>query len=441
MSLKNHIQRHAARALSSRTLKRVKRTIWQARQALMAGQPQVDVWLRADDPYSYLLAQVLPQLQQDYAVNWRFRVIATLQDDMYPEPEMWQRNAVLDAGLLASLYQLQAPEIDQPSIAQVEVATGRLLQLQQTESQIPDWQAVIAVFQDLWSGTAQEAQPLTSEQQALLARNEAQLLNDGHYLSATLKFQGEWYWGLDRLDHFEQRLNDLKLNSTEPKVYFDKTYADFCRAFEPSEINPEHQSQPLTLYFSARSPYSYLGLERSVKLAQHYGIPFELKPVLPMIMRGLTVPDSKKFYIFGDTKREADKFGLDYGFVADPLGAGVQRCYALFDYARSQAKEVDFMLSFARAVNAEGIMAETDSGMKKIVERAGLNWTKAAAILAQDDWQTAWLDWAEANRLEMIEQGQWGVPSIRYGDLTVWGQDRIEFIEQAIRRHLGLKDD
>ena len=101
---------------------------------------------------------------------------------------------------------------------------------------------------------------------------------------------------------------------------------------------------------------------------------------------------------------------------------------------------MDYLLSYARGVNAEGILSETDAGLKYIVERAGLQWSQAQTILEQPDWQTAWHDWAEANREEMIAQGQWGVPSLRYGELTLWGQDRIEFIEQAIRRHLGLAD-
>lgn len=439
MTVKKHIQRYAARALSSRGLKTFRRTIWQVRQSLTAGQPLVDVWLRADDPYSYLLVQVLPQLQQRFLVNWRFRVIATLQDDMYPEPQMWQKNSIQDVALLAGLYQLQAPEREPLSIAQVEVATGRLLQLQQ---QAVDWSAVRQVFDDLWQGQSQPAEPLSAEQQTLLATNEQQLVQEGHYLSATLKFQGEWYWGLDRLVHLEQRLNQLKLNQGSAILQFDKTYANFCRSYEEVEPRSQQhqQAQPLVLYFSARSPYSYLGLERVAQLAQHYQIPLQVKPLLPMLMRGLSVPRAKTFYIFGDIKREADKLSLPYGFVADPLGVGVERCYALFEYAENEGKAVEYLLSFARAVNAEGIMAETDQGLKLIVERAGLSWDKAAAILARDDWQTAWSDWAEANRVEMIEQGQWGVPSIRYGELTVWGQDRIEFIEQAIRRYLGLED-
>jgi 2-hydroxychromene-2-carboxylate isomerase len=37
----------------------------------------------------------------------------------------------------------------------------------------------------------------------------------------------------------------------------------------------------------------------------------------------------------------------------------------------------------------------------------------------------AWRDAAEENRESMMESGSWGVPTIRVGEFTLWGQDRI----------------
>ena len=147
-----------------------------------------------------------------------------------------------------------------------------------------------------------------------------------------------------------------------------------------------------------------------------------------MLMRGQSVPDAKKWYIFHDTKREANKLGIPYGFVADPLGPGVERCYALFEYARSLGRETDYMLAYARAVNAEGIRSETDAGLKMIVERAGLDWQKAKALLNDQSWR----EWAENNRKAMYDCGLWGVPSFRYGEVSCWGQDRLWVIEKSI---------
>jgi 2-hydroxychromene-2-carboxylate isomerase len=39
---------------------------------------------------------------------------------------------------------------------------------------------------------------------------------------------------------------------------------------------------------------------------------------------------------------------------------------------------------------------------------------------------------AEANRVEMLNLGLWGVPSFKIGDTAVWGQDRLAAIELAL---------
>ena len=148
-----------------------------------------------------------------------------------------------------------------------------------------------------------------------------------------------------------------------------------------------------------------------------------------MVMRGMSVPGPKKLYIFLDTKREATKLGLPYGFLADPLGAAVERCYALVDYAKSEDKLQDLLLHFARAVNSQGVRAETEKGMKLIIDRCGLNWDIAKSKLQDQNWR----DWAQQNLDEMFELGCWGVPTIRYGDLSFWGQDRFGMIENHIR--------
>jgi 2-hydroxychromene-2-carboxylate isomerase len=189
-----------------------------------------------------------------------------------------------------------------------------------------------------------------------------------------------------------------------------------------------NKQQPLILYWSARSPYSYIALERAIMLAKHHRIPLTIKPVLPMMMRDMNVPDTKKIYIFLDTKREASKLGLPYGYVADPLGVAVERCYSLIEYAKAEGKYHDFLLSFARAVNSEGIRAETDKGMKTIVTRCGLDWGIAQRKLEDKSWR----HWADKNLEDMYSVGCWGVPTICYGDTIFWGQDRFGIMENYI---------
>lgn len=425
--LKKSLMPYVARTLASPGLLHARRRVHELKRRGKGEAHRLQIFLRVDDPYSYLLVQVLESFLGRFEVQPEYHTVLHLDQGMYPVLDMWHDNAVYDAGHLARLYDLafeSAQPVKDPEL--INQATAALLAAESG----PDYlQRARLVFDAVWGGGKLDpgtAPALGSvELQERLRANEALLAEKGHYLSATLHYGGEWYWGLDRLDHLERRLMELgAARNPGEKVVFDRTYRDFCTV----KADGLRRDEPLVLYWSARSPYSYIGLERAVAMARFHDLPLEIKPVLPMMMRGMNVPQTKKMYIFLDTKREAEKLGLPYGFVADPLGAAVERCYALFEYARAENRTVEYLLSFARAVNAEGIRAETDSGLQRIVERCGLDWHKAKSLLGDASWQT----WAQANLDEMFAMGCWGVPSFRYGELRFWGQDRIGLIEKAI---------
>jgi 2-hydroxychromene-2-carboxylate isomerase len=63
------------------------------------------------------------------------------------------------------------------------------------------------------------------------------------------------------------------------------------------------------------------------------------------------------------------------------------------------------------------------------VEIAGLPWPEAREQLACENWREE----AEANRLELLEIGHWGVPCFRVNNVCVWGQDRLWVIEDALK--------
>lgn len=444
-SLRKKIQPFAARLISSHGFRDLKRSAYEMKRRLLWQPHVVEVYLRINDPYSYLLVQVLASIELRFDVQIHWRTIQNLRPDMYPEMAMWHENAMLDAGHLAQLYALNWPE-KTPKNSRLLLNQGsqQLLQLEaQWQNTAPQWPALEQIFNDYWYSKSPSSSDQSLDCEDPLARerrlysNEMSLKEQGHYMSAMLHYAGEWYWGVDRLDHLEKRLIKLGLNKEDSaETYFNKTYGDFC---SPATALTERDARvkKLTLYFSIRSPYSHIGLQQGIKLAEHYQCQFEIKPVLPMIMRGLSVPNNKKMYIFHDTKREADKLGLDYGFVADPLGRGVERCYSLFTYAKRLGVEREYLLNYAQAVNAQGIHSDTDKGLRFIVEASGMDWQKAKAILDDPMTQQAWQGWAEENREQMLALGSWGVPTFQYGDLVLWGQDRIGLIEKAIQADLA----
>ena len=417
-----------ARALSSAPRYALKHSIQSARAKIRREQDLARVFINPRDPFGLPLLQALTELQKNYRVRFRIHTVWRLDDDMFPEPALWRTWAQQDATRLANLYEFTPPDRPTPpSETELASAAAQLVSAEKTSDALT---TALSVFEQLWHSTTGETTGGTPDE-ATLSGNEAMLRRLGHYQGSMVWYLGDWFWGVDRLDHLERSLTrqGLKRDAADA-IIFTRTWADLTsNAINLTGSHPATGTS-LEVFFSIRSPYSYLGLERAAQLANAWKIPLQLRPVLPMLMRGQSVPDAKKWYIFHDTKREANKLGIPYGFVADPLGPGVERCYALFEYARSLGRETDYMLTYARAVNAEGIRSETDAGLKVIVERAGLDWQKAKTRLNDESWR----EWAEDNRRAMYECGLWGVPSFRYGAVSCWGQDRLWVIEEEIKK-------
>jgi 2-hydroxychromene-2-carboxylate isomerase len=183
-------------------------------------------------------------------------------------------------------------------------------------------------------------------------------------------------------------------------------------------------------YVSVRSPYSYIGLVRAARIADEQGVALDVRPLLPMRMRGVHVPPVKERYIARDASREAARYGVPFGRVCDPLGPGVERCMAVFPYAAEAGKAVAYLCSAGRAVWAEGLDLTSDRDLAIVVERAGMDWGRARGMLAD----TRWRELTARHRAELDALGLWGVPSFCLGELAVWGQDRLPINEDILRR-------
>jgi 2-hydroxychromene-2-carboxylate isomerase len=153
-----------------------------------------------------------------------------------------------------------------------------------------------------------------------------------------------------------------------------------------------------------------------------------LRYVLPMVMRGLPVPLAKRRYITQDAAREAFVHGTPFGRVNDPVGRPTERGLALLALAERLGRGESYLLSFMRGVWAEGIDAGSDRGLRRIAERAGLDWGEALVALRDEAWRKT----AEDNRATLFALGLWGVPSFQVGAVAVWGQDRLWAVQEAL---------
>ncbi|MCG8392273.1 MAG: DsbA family protein [Pseudomonadales bacterium] len=427
--IKHRLMPLVARLITSEGLQQLRRRFQEWRRKLRREPHRAVFYFRIDDPYSVLMAQVLPRFARHFGMTITPKVMLYLDQQMYPAADMLAELAPRDVRQLAQLHDLEFPEDWQLPQREISLAATRCLLKHEGDERF--WSLAAALADALWRHDQEKLESLLGEhgqmpadqaQLALEARRD-QFLSDGHYLTGTLYYGGEWYWSIERLDHLAHRLNDLGLGTQDWPLPYGRAKRARLRD-APAAL----KDKPLVLFFSFRSPYSYLALSRTYALADHYGLELRIRPVLPMVMRGLSVPKAKRFYILKDAAREARLHKVPFGRVCDPVGPGVERCMAIWPFAEKEGRLREWLRAAATGIWSQGINAATDSGLKFLVENAGLDWNRARRWLDDDGWR----DRAEDNRNAMMEAGSWGVPSFMTENTIIWGQDRFAVIEACL---------
>jgi len=407
-----------------------------------------------NDPHSHLALQALPLLVDDCAVSVEMVLISdeslsgfasskedvqawVLQDgnllrglyadldfslgDTLPSPETSGRAATVLAALVGGAS--GAVLLTRASLLEA-VAVGRALWRFPLDTHAFE-EAVVAALASSpdAQGVAREALAAGLSVKDQLRSNYDKLCQK-HLAGGVVCFRGEPYWGIDRLAHLERRLGKSQRFGRSERLRFA---GDAIGRREDGEL-------PVELIYSFRSPYSQLVLRDLFKLCDHYGVPLRIRPVLPMAMRGKSV-DAKKVYIMRDFFRENNRMGLPFGRLNDPLGEPTLRALRVWPLAQDRGREREFAWAWATLVYGQFVPAGTDEGMRRIVEEAGLCWDDAAE-LANGDGVPAFE--GENRRILLEELKLWGVPTIRYGPLALWGQDRLWALEQAIQTKKGM---
>lgn len=385
----------------------------------------VRVFLELDDPYSYLLSQYLDELGKYYAVEIRLHLTEALREDFRPAPALYYEYALEDCRQVAR--ELGIPFLDKGGTPPVEHRRA-LLDMLAARHDAADFAGELqAGLSAYWrgdsAGVARRCRTAGGEPgaNARLDRNQALLRRLGHYNTAMLHYGGEWYWGVDRLHYLVQRLDALGLRREAGIAPRIASIRQVMRPVLPfSNPTTAQTLPPVELFYSLRSPYSWLAFERIAAIADAFGVSLKFRPVLPMVMRGLPVPAPKLRYIVFDASREARRHGVPFGRFVDPVGPGIERLMALWQYAVAMEREREFLRSAGEATWSRGIDAATDRGLYQVAAMAGLPWEGVLAALGDDSWRGI----AAANREALAEAGAWGVPTVRIGDWLTWGQDR-----------------
>lgn len=418
----------------------LQRRALELRRKMRGAAHRVEYFHQVDDPYCQLVAPLLEQMVERYDVELVPVLVSEPPDDMAPERERLVSYSRKDAADIAPFYGTEFVDIGEQPPAELVMLANAIL----VANIAPEQFAVLAaaVGDSLWAGDVASLTALGEEYGAADADTVARAIEGGnahraklgHYLGATFHYASEWYWGIERLVYLEERLEELG-------AVGDSKIPALVRQDLPNIAAPTRDPKTLTLEFypSLRSPYTAISFEPVAELLKCTGIELSVRPVLPMVMRGLPVPTKKAIYIIKDTKRQADRAGIPFGKMADPVGRPVELGYSLYPYACTHGKGFEFLHAFTTLAFAEGVDLGEEAGLKQACERAGLDWSEARVGLGNEDWREE----LEANRLAVLESGLWGVPSFRLlgpgGEeiFATWGQDRIWLVEQKVREYLA----
>ena len=404
----------------------------------------VEYFHQLDDGYSHLAAQLLHALCQRYDIELRCYLVTGPSGRNAVEPELLLKLAQYDAGFIAPHYGLESPghgSVPTPEVIEQAQSILTAIMLDSSISgNLP--QLLSTVTSALWSADARALTNLAEQFGSASAQQTAQCIDRGnarraelkHYSGAMFYCAEEWYWGVDRLHYLETRLAQVGADKHPGQPLLAPRFE-----VEPGERR-DNGSLTLEIYPSLRSPYTAVVFEQTLALAETTGVNLVVRPVLPMVMRGVPATREKGMYIFTDAAREARSAGVPFGKFYDPIGNPARNCYSLYPWACEQGRGNQLIASFLRCAFAEGINTNNARGLKKVVEKAGLDWSVAKTLVGQSGWEEI----LETNRLAMYDAGLWGVPSFRLlnrqGEsvLALWGQDRLWLVAREIQHQLAV---
>ncbi|MFK7913856.1 MAG: DsbA family protein [Pseudomonadales bacterium] len=386
--------------------------------------PTVHYFHQVDDPYSHLAIQKLEPLQYCYDIRFAMHLVSPPAGAYQGSVEHYPHWARQDAAAIASGYNTEfRASANLPSTAAIALANQRLA----PRLSDPAFAATaIETGNALWAGElASHSGPVTAGERAVTEGNalRSQL---GHYQGAMFYFDGEWYWGLDRLRLLEQRLH---------KEGFARENSAVCVPQPTPTPASGSASAVLLEYFpSLRSPYTAIGHQRVLDLIKATGVTVKVRPVMPMMMRGIPAPRAKQRYIITDAGREGRAHGSPFGRIVDPFGEPVKRAFALFPGATAQGLGMEFISEYLKAAWFDGLDITSTRGLRAVCDNAGLDWPALQADSQKQDWAAI----LESNLQAMTTHHLWGVPSFRVSGgnskeaFACWGQDRIWRVSNEI---------
>ena len=212
----------------------------------------------------------------------------------------------------------------------------------------------------------------------------------------------------------------------------------------------------IDLYFSYRSPYSYLILPRMLKLKEKYDIEINFKVVYPIAIRMPEWFEGKNFFTFFffkmiDMRLQAKKLGIPFTsrLKPDPIRQNIMTGKIsshqpyIFDICHlgqmAQIKGVGMEFAFEVSSLIFGGVENwnTDENLSEAAKKVGLDLIQLRESVNVHEEEI--IGQIKQNQVDQLNAGHHGVPLTVIGDKHFFGQDQFDKIMETLKEN-GLKE-
>ena len=212
----------------------------------------------------------------------------------------------------------------------------------------------------------------------------------------------------------------------------------------------------IDLYFSYRSPYSYLILPRMLKLKEKYDIEINFKVVYPIAIRMPEWFEGKNFFTFFffkmiDMRLQAKKLGIPFTskLKPDPIRQNIMTgkissyqpyifdiCH-LGQMAQMKGVGMEFAFEVSSLIFGGVENWNTDENLSEAAKKVGLDLNQLRESVNVHEEEI--IGQIKQNQVDQLNAGHHGVPLTVIGDKYFFGQDQFDKIMETLKEN-GLKE-
>ncbi len=212
----------------------------------------------------------------------------------------------------------------------------------------------------------------------------------------------------------------------------------------------------IDLYFSYRSPYSYLILPRMLKLKEKYDIEINFKVVYPIAIRMPEWFEGKNFFTFFffkmiDMRLQAKKLGIPFTskLKPDPIRQNIMTgkisshqpyifdiCH-LGQMAQMKGVGMEFAFEVSSLIFGGVENWNTDENLSEAAKKVGLDLNQLRDSINVHEEEI--IGQIKQNQVDQLNAGHHGVPLTVIGDKHFFGQDQFDKIMKTLKEN-GLKE-